>query len=422
MKYHSLLLYIDPGTGAMLFTTLLGLVTTASFLLKKVGIKLKFLLSGGKADVKTAADKQDIVIFSDHKRYWNVFKPICDELERRGVNSCFWTASPDDPALMEDYKYVKCSFIGEGNKAYARLNMMNARVCLSTTPGLDVYQWKKSKKTDYYVHIPHSVGPLTLYRMFGLAFYDSVLLNGDFQIRTIREIEKLQNLSEKELTTVGCVYFDTMNERLVSAEKEHNNEADRRTVLLAPSWGPNAILTKYGRDFLKALKDTGYDIIIRPHPQSRTSEQQMLETLSREFPESDHWHWNYDNDNFDVLRKADIMISDFSGVIYDYAFVFDGALIYTEIDFDKSPYDADWLDEPIWAEEILPKIGRKLDRKDIGNMRSVIEKTINSLEYKDARNELKQEVWMFRGEAAVRTVDYLVGKVSEISDSKRESD
>ena len=116
------------------------------------------------------------------------------------------------------------------------------------------------------------------------------------------------------------------------------------------------------------------------------------------------------------------MISDFSGVIYDYAFVFDGALIYTEIDFDKSPYDADWLDEPIWAEEILPKIGRKLDRKDIGNMRSVIEKTINSLEYKDARNELKQEVWMFRGEAAVRTVDYLVGKVSEISDSKRESD
>ena len=47
----SMLLYIDPGTGAMLFTTIIGLVTTASFVLKKYVIRLKFRITGGKEAV-----------------------------------------------------------------------------------------------------------------------------------------------------------------------------------------------------------------------------------------------------------------------------------------------------------------------------------------------------------------------------------
>ena len=82
----------------------------------------------------------------------------------------FYTSSEDDPALKKEYKYVKCEFIGEGNKGFAKLNMLNACIVLSTTPGLDVYQWKRSKDVNYYVHIPHAVGDLTLYRCFGLDY------------------------------------------------------------------------------------------------------------------------------------------------------------------------------------------------------------------------------------------------------------
>ncbi len=411
MTHYSVLLYIDPGTGAMLFTALIGIITTASFALRKLGIKLKFLLSGGKTDTKKDNAKLPIVIFSDHKRYWNVFKPICDEFEKREHECYYYTASSDDPALDEVYKHVKCEFIGEGNKAFARLNMMNAHICLSTTPGLDVYQWKRSKDTDYYVHIPHSVGTLTMYRMFGLDFYDAVLLNGEFQKRTLRKIEELRHLKPKELQVVGCTYFDSMNKRLESVNKSEDANGSLIKVLLAPSWGKNGILSKYGRDFLKALEDTGFDITVRPHPQSQVSEKDMLDKLEQEFPETERWHWNYDNDNFDVLRNSDIMVSDFSGVIYDYAFVFDGALIYTDIDYDKSAYDACWIDEPIWAAEVLPKIGRKLGKNDVENIKSVIEDTVNSREFSEGRREMKETVWMYQNEAAVRTVDYLINKL-----------
>ena len=36
-----MILYIDPGTGSMLFTVLLGLITTVYFFIQKIGLKLK---------------------------------------------------------------------------------------------------------------------------------------------------------------------------------------------------------------------------------------------------------------------------------------------------------------------------------------------------------------------------------------------
>ena len=89
-----MLLYIDPGTGSMLFSILVGVVSTLVFFGQRLFMKLKFVLSGGKAK-KISNAKIPYVIFCDHKRYWNVFKPVCDEFEKRGVDLVYWTASPD---------------------------------------------------------------------------------------------------------------------------------------------------------------------------------------------------------------------------------------------------------------------------------------------------------------------------------------
>ena len=144
-------LYIDPGTGAMLFSVLMGIVSAGFFFVQKMWVKIKFIINGGLAG-KAVKNSIPYVIFSDSKRYWNVFKPVCDEFEARKINCEYWTASEDDPALQESYEHVKCIFIGNTNKAYAKLNMMNADICLATTPGLDVYQWKRSKNCSYYVN------------------------------------------------------------------------------------------------------------------------------------------------------------------------------------------------------------------------------------------------------------------------------
>ena len=128
----------------MLFTVLVGLFGAAFYGLRKLIMKLRFAFSGGKQE-KENQNRIPIAIYSDDKRYWNTFGPICRELERRKEKTVFLTSSPDDPALKEKFQYVECRFIGEGNKGYAKLNMLSARVLLATTPGLDVYQWRRSK-------------------------------------------------------------------------------------------------------------------------------------------------------------------------------------------------------------------------------------------------------------------------------------
>ena len=127
-------LYIDPGTGSMLFAILIGIIGALNFALRGWIIKLRFLLSGGE---KTAVDqeKHPLAVFVDDKRYWNVMEPVCRELDRRGLDVAYLTASPDDPALQNPYAHVHAEFLGEGNKAFAKLNFLRANVLLSTTPG-----------------------------------------------------------------------------------------------------------------------------------------------------------------------------------------------------------------------------------------------------------------------------------------------
>lgn len=409
------LLYIDPGTGSMLATVIIGIISTLVFALRNQFIKLKFWFSGRKGEkIEVVDEKIPFVIFSDSKRYWNVFKPICDEFENRKKEIRYWTASADDPALNESYEYVKCEFIGEGNKAFARLNMMNARICLSTTPGLDVYQWKRSKKTDYYVHIFHTVDDNTGYRMFGCDFYDSMLLSGDFQERYIRILEEKRNLPAKETTVVGCTYLDEMIKRKERLDEEKSTDKPF-TVLLAPSWGDGSILNRFGEKILDALTKTGYKIVIRPHPQSAISDPELLKSLKEKFPESDMLNWNSDNDNFKVLSDSDIMITDFSGIMFDYTFIFDKPLIYAQTSWDTAPYDAAWIDEVNWRVQILPELGKELEEKDFDNIKAVLDEVSNSDIYRKGRRKYSDIAWMCKGEAAKNTVDYLLAKYDELT-------
>ena len=410
-------LYIDPGTGSMLFTILIAVFGALIYLFRALRIRMGTLLNRDKE-----AEKEGIVlplvIFSDHRRYWTVFEPICDELERRGQSAVYMTESEDDPALEKQYEHVRCEWIGEGNKAYARLNFLRAKVLLSTTPGLDVYQWKRSRDVSWYVHIPHLPSDLTTYRMFGLDYYDAVLLSGEYQGEQIRKLEKLRGLPEKELEMVGIPFMDRMRERLEALPPLPGKEGEDKTVLIAPSWGKSGILSAYGGEILDALLQTGYRIIIRPHPQSFTSEKAMIDRLMAQYPDGEKLEWNRDNDNFEVLHRSDILISDFSGIIFDFTLIFDKPVIYADTSFDNGVYDCYWLDEPLWTFETLPKLGLQLKREDLPRVKELIDLCLDNPEYQAAREKARRETWAYIGEGTGRTVDYLMKKLAEKTDSE----
>ena len=404
-------LYIDPGTGSMLFTILIGLLGTVLYFLRDAKVRLRFLFSGGKK-TENADSRVPFAIFTDSKRYWNLFEPICDQFEQRGLPMLYLTASPDDPALEKEYSHITARFVGEGNRAFANVNFLKADVVLSSTPGLDVYQWKRSKDVKYYVHIAHAANDPPMYRMFGLDFYDAVAVSGEYQIKQIREIEKKHNAKAKELPMLGLPHMDALLHRLESVEPLPAGET---TVLLAPSWGPSGIFRRFGSQILDELLRTGYHIIVRPHPQTLATEKDLIEPIMARYPDSEQLEWNTDNDNFDVLRRADVLISDFSGVIFDYALVFQRGIIYTDVSYDKSPFDAWWLDEELWTFETLPKIGLKLTSENLPELKGMIDEIMHNAAYKEAIAAARAETWCCIGRSAELIADYAIEKQKELA-------
>ncbi len=397
------LLYIDPGTGSMLFTVLLGIIGAGIYSLRMLFIKLRYKL-GGK--VESLDKKIPFVIFSDDKRYWSIFEPICKRLSAYGKEILYITGSPDDPALSCELDNFSAEYLA-GNKLYTRLNFIEANIVFSTTPGLDVYQWKRAKNVDFYVHIPHAANDIVLYRMFGIDYYDAIMLSGDYQIKQIRDLEKLRNLPEKELIKVGIPYMDEMAKRL-----ENHGPADEhpRTVLLAPSWGPSALLSVYGGKIIDVLLKTGYHIIVRPHPQSFTSESEMLNELMQKYPDSEQLEWNRDTDNFGVLLRSDILISDFSGVIFDFSLIYDKPVIYTDPKFDVSVYDAWWLEDKLWTVSALERLGTQLTDENMENLKELIDNCISDSSFAEGRRSVKEETWAYCSEGAQRAAEYLIKK------------
>ncbi|MBQ8008553.1 MAG: CDP-glycerol glycerophosphotransferase family protein [Bacteroidaceae bacterium] len=403
-----MMLYIDPGTGAMLFSLATGLLSALWFGVRKLYMSTKYMATG-KA-VKDKA-KKDIVVYGEDKRYWTTFKGILEELDKSGLSVTYLAGSDDDPLLKESYQHVETKVIGMGNKAYARLNFLNAYVCLATTPGLGVYQWKRSRNVEWYAHITHSLGGGTAYRMFGTQFYDAVLLCSDVFTPLHRELEKKRRSASKEIVTVGQTYMDYLMER---KEQTPAPAHEVTTVLVAPSWGTTSLLNRFGETLLDSLVTTGFDITLRPHPQSFINEKELMERLQEKYPESERFHWNRDADNFSVLNRSDIMISDFSGVIFDYAFVFGRPVIYAGGLPDDKVQDEAWLDGVYWGKKALPQIGRELKEAEIPLVGSIITEMTHSEKYVVSIQKARDIYWQNRGHASEAVADYLIRKCESL--------
>ena len=401
-------LYIDPGTGGMLFTVLFGLFSVALFSVRALIMKIKYSANGNK-NAKNST-KLPIVVFNEHKRYWNIFEPILDELDKMDQEIVYMTCSEDDPAFKKKFKNINCQYIGEGNKAFSKLNLMNAYVLFATTPSLDVFQWKRSKDVDCYIHIMHAAKDLTLYRMYGTDHYDAFILSGTYQEKQARQLEEMRGIAPRDIAICGVPYRDEMKKRVENSgpAPEH-----KRTVLLAPSWGESGILSRFGEKLIDALISTGYKIIVRPQPQSFASEKPMLDKLMANYNDASAVEWNTDIDNFEVLKLSDVLISDFSGVMFEFAMVFDKPIIYTDTKFDIRPYDADWIDETPWTFRILPELGMELNDDNVGNIKELIDNCIENPSYTEGREQARQDTWAHIGESAKRSADFIIKKYND---------
>jgi len=401
--------YIDPGTGSMLFSFLTGIAVTLFFFLKNLIIRLK--TRGFRFGKESSGTGQGVVFHSEGGQYWNVFRPVIREFHQRGVPCLYCSSDRNDPGLSFVSDSVATRYIGEGNKAYRFLNFLEAEICVTTTPGLDVLQFKRSPGVRHYAHILHAVTDATLYRLFGLDYFDTVFLTGPYQAEDLRTLERLRGTPTKRLEVTGCTYLD----ELAARSRKDVPTADGRTVLLAPSWGENGILRRYGTSLLRPLAESGYRLIIRPHPQSFISEADVLRRLQEELATYQTVEWNSDRENLSAMARSDILISDFSGIIFDYLFLFRRPVLYAKFDFDPRPYDAGDLDRAPWTFRIVEQVGHPLMETDFPRISELLDGLRDDREKTAVIDRVREEAYAHPGEAGKRIADILLRLRKELS-------
>jgi CDP-glycerol glycerophosphotransferase (TagB/SpsB family) len=122
------------------------------------------------------------------------------------------------------------------------------------------------------------------------------------------------------------------------------------------------------------------------------------------------------------------MISDFSGIIFDYAFLFDKPVLYVTQKIDMRPYDADDLytesggpTENLWQFKTVQNIGVELKEEMFDSIADVIKTMTDSTELKTARQQAKAEAWQYEGEAGKRVADFMIRTVNENSAKNSEA-
>ena len=82
--------YIDPGTGTMLFSVVVGAASTVYYLGRKLVLKVKY--GSGVKKLKIDNQKKDIIVFSEGKQYSKIFIDILDVLdENDDISVEYWT-------------------------------------------------------------------------------------------------------------------------------------------------------------------------------------------------------------------------------------------------------------------------------------------------------------------------------------------
>jgi len=324
---------------------------------------------------------REMVFFSEGGNCWNTMAPIIESLLEKGRVLTYLTMDNNDPGLWQYSDNVASFCLGHGMSFMYFMSMLRADLVIMTTPGLQTLTIKRSPTVKHYIHVIHSPTGVSFYRKHSFDHFDTVMCSGKHQIGEIRRLEKIRNGKVKNLLETGLPYMDVLSAR----NSREDSQKEGTSILLAPTWGPNGALSRYRMRLIDVLANTGLDIIIRPHPQQLKSETSLLTTLESASSSIDCISWDFDSSGHNSMLSSDIMISDLSGVIFDYAFVYEKPVITLDYELDIRGFEHEDLEGTVWEREIRQSLGGVVSGENL----DMLPKTITSILSRE-RNEMKE--------------------------------
>ena len=281
-------------------------------------------------------DERSIVFYSESSVIlYPYVEEIIQELQNRDQKICYLTSRKDDPILQNKNENIRVFYIGDSE--IEKMNFflkLKAGVLIMTMPDLGSYHIKRSKEFPvHYVYTFHSMNSTHMeFQKTAFDQFDSIFCVGSYQIQELRATEKLYNLKQKNLVECGYGLLDKLIKLKSSfAEKGNLLKNNKKNILIAPSWGKHNLLESMGVELVKILLDGGYHVTVRPHPMTVKKSPKIIKQILEKFEKNPDFLLDTNTSSFEQLFSSYALITDWSGIGYEYAFVCERPVIYVDV-------------------------------------------------------------------------------------------
>ena len=384
----------------------------------KKGKRSKEDIRREKADYKKFffVVNKHLVFYSESSGFYKYYRGIIEYiLDNTNITIHYITSDPKDQIfeIAKKEGRIRPYYIDE-KRLITLMMKMDADVVVMTMPDIENFHIKRSyiRKDINYVYLPHCMDSMNMtMRKGSIDHYDSVLCTGRLQKEETLKTEIAYGLPKKELVEWGYSLLDDMK---ADYEKLPKIEHDKKSILIAPSWQKDNIVDNCLEELLDNLKGHGYKITVRPHPQHVRHMPEKMEGLKERYKSDGDIEIQTDFSSNSTVFEADMMITDWSGIAYEYAYTTFKPVLFIDTPMKVMNPEYKKINvEPmnIWMRE---EIGKILKLDEIGKAADTVKKMLdNSEQYRQHIEQLVNENVYNIGHSAEVGGKYIIEQIQK---------
>jgi len=273
---------------------------------------------------KDAADfraaKKRLVFYAltggQYKYYKNTIEYLLDNSD---IVIHYLTNDPNDAIFQQNNKRL-IPYYASQKKTISLMLKLDTDIMVTTVPDLQSYHMKRSIVRDdiEYIYMFHGLASTHMVaREKSFDYFDTLFCVGPHQVAESRRREELAGLPQRRLVKVGYGLYDQLIESY-AAISHITNEKPR--ILIAPSWQADNIMDICIDNILEALKDKGYEIVVRPHPQYVRMFPERLESMKERYSDISEISFGLDFSDNQSIFLADVLITDWSNTAFEFSY------------------------------------------------------------------------------------------------------
>lgn len=385
---------------------------------KRHGREARELARRERADYKRffSVLNKHLVFYSESSGFYKYYKGIIEYiLKNTNIAVHYITSDPNDQvfAISQSQPRLKPYYIAE-KRLITLMMKLDCDVMVMTMPDIENFHIKRSyvRKDIEYVYVPHCIDSINMTMRTGAVdHYDSVLCVGKHQKEEITNTEAVYGLPHKTLVDWGYTLLDEM--RAQYAASAHEDKPGKK-ILIAPSWQKDNIVDSCLEEILDTLKGRGYQITVRPHPQEVRLKQAYMEQLEAKYAADRDVEIQTDFSSNSTVFEADLLITDWSGITYEYAFTTLRPVLFIDTPMKVMNPEYEKINTPpinIWMREV---IGAVVKPDELEKLPEAVERLLSGKdEYRERIDRFVHEYVYNLGNSGEVGAKYIINEIQK---------